>query len=631
MSNGNMKSGDKSSLLIEFDPPQFLLSNETVNRIVDEFTASKKVEADCNIAKERAISIGVSFAISIFCSFEALFGNIPNTTDKAAFAFYIIRVLAMAGIAFWLGSCIIKYFFSKKEMKCKTLNIQTEMKAGAKEKINYTAILIIATMDERGIYKLFVDKRGKNEHAYFLPYCSMDKRNTIQYQSERIKSFLSGRYGLKKQDILEVIDLSEEPTFSIKSTRSGNAEEQHAFAFFRICLVPDAKKMFNDNEDGGWYTINDLKENPQAVERNGDVINKLDECPEYIADSFEGKRRPPLKIIWNITKKCGYMCEICATHDDSRQELSLEQKIKALQSILTIKDRIGILDFAGGDPCKSDDSLLVVQEAIHTLGQDHISITTTGDGIKSLDVKRRKALLKQCEITIDVEHPNSTDTIKRAAEGYVESNVDKLVTYGDETQNLTINMPIIHTDLSTAEIENIVQEIIKIKETNKNVKIQVSFLRLMPVGKVNREEYPEAYSPWSVIKEIRERLEPHGISCTSHCSLNVCAGDEEGTGCGRLKVKLGIDCAGNVFACAWAGYLTSFPTVQDNPFYIGNLLNMDLSEMLSEQSNQNGNYKKMCKYDPKEFSHCPLISYVNNKKDPHKNSDPLSEKKTAAK
>ena len=154
-----------------------------------------------------------------------------------------------------------------------------------------------------------------------------------------------------------------------------------------------------------------------------------------------------LKIIWNITNDCWYKCDICATHDEKRAELSLENKLKALQSIMTIKDSIGTLDFAGGDPCKSGEALLIAQEAIYTLGESRVSITTTGDGIVALESSRRKALLKQCEITVDIEHASSTNAIKRAASGYVENNIDRLVTYGDDIQNLTINMPIIHTDL----------------------------------------------------------------------------------------------------------------------------------------------------------------------------------------
>ena len=103
----------------------------------------------------------------------------------------------------------------------------------------------------------------------------------------------------------------------------------------------------------------------------------------------------------------------------------------------------------------------------------------------------------------------------------------------------------------------------------------------------------------------------------------MCREGDCGKGCGRLKFKLGIDCAGNVFACAWAGYLSGFENVISNPFYIGNLLEMDLKNMLSEAINQNQNFKKMSKFNAQFAGHCPLISYAYNRKDPNKNADPL--------
>lgn len=32
------------------------------------------------------------------------------------------------------------------------------------------------------------------------------------------------------------------------------------------------------------------------------------------------------KVIWNITKRCGFHCSICATQSDGRRELSYEEK-----------------------------------------------------------------------------------------------------------------------------------------------------------------------------------------------------------------------------------------------------------------------------------------------------------------
>lgn len=620
---------EKGSAIIDFDPPQFLLTNETMSYIADTFVNQKKVENEYLTQKERAISIGISFAVSIFCSFEVIFQNIPDSSNLSEFIFYICRVLLITGVAAWLIICTYRCFKSMKGAHAISLNIQNQMKNAAKKDIKYTAILIVATQGSDQRFRIFVDNNKSGGHAFFLPYCSMNEKSAIEYQEDKIRTYLCSHYRLNREDILDIVSLSDRPIYSIKSTRLGKAEAQHAFVFYHICLMPSARHVFNNYDYGQWCTIEELKKNPEAIERNGDIIGKLDECQgDYIAESFEGRRKPPLKIIWNITKDCCYGCKICATHDDGREELPLEDKLRALQSVLTIKNRIGLLDFAGGDPCMSQESLLIIQTAIHALGDNHISVTTTGKGIAKLKSEQRKALLKQCEITIDAEHTNSSAVVNRAADGYVKENIEQLVLYADEATNLTINVPIIHTDLTEEEILSIVQEIVNIKERNRNSKIRVAFIRLMPVGLAKYLAYPNPYTPRNVINRIRTELAPYGIECSSHCSLNVCMNDEYGDGCGRLAIKLGIDCAGNVFACAWAGYLTTYDEIEDNPFYIGNLLDMDLIDLLNEQKNQNKNFRKMCKYNPKNFSFCPLISYVVNKEDPHKNSDPLSETMT---
>ncbi len=43
----------------------------------------------------------------------------------------------------------------------------------------------------------------------------------------------------------------------------------------------------------------------------------------------------------------------------------------------------------------------------------------------------------------------------------------------------------------------------------------------------------------------------------------------------------GIDCGGNVFACAWGGYVTD--DLSNNPFYLGNIYKDDLKTILNSE------------------------------------------------
>lgn len=52
-----------------------------------------------------------------------------------------------------------------------------------------------------------------------------------------------------------------------------------------------------------------------------------------------------------------------------------------------------------------------------------------------------------------------------------------------------------------------------------------------------------------------------------------------------LHEKVGIDCSGNVFACAWGGYVDGYNkhNIFQNPFFMGNLSQKSLLEVLADK------------------------------------------------
>lgn len=90
-----------------------------------------------------------------------------------------------------------------------------------------------------------------------------------------------------------------------------------------------------------------------------------------------------------------------------------------------------------------------------------------------------------------------------------------------------------------------------------------------------------------------------------------------------MRRKIGIDCAGNVFACAWGGYLPD-TAVADNPLFLGNLLRQDLTEILD--NNTSDNYKKINNWTKKKNeNYCPVASITCGGK-LSENRDPLAKK-----
>lgn len=327
----------------------------------------------------------------------------------------------------------------------------------------------------------------------------------------------------------------------------------------------------------------------------------------------------PLKIIWNITNRCGYGCKICATYSD-RVELTSSEKDCALHSIFSIgtKDIIEI-DFAGGDPLFSEDSIRIIHNAIAVLGKERISVTTTGKGIDAAkqmgeDVSK---LLYNSEITIDcVDHVSD---YLRCDSSYVSANRAAIKNVEKEIENLTINIPILDSSMDSKKIRQLVNEINEISINN----ISVNLIRLMNVGRMNLNLENNNYSPEHFLRIVRTFIEyAKGTRIGNvhiHCALR---GRLLRASCNMLKDKIGVDCSGNVFACAWGGYVKGCnkDNISDNPFYIGNLLENTLQEILV--SKRTIDLEKAISDNP--TNQCRVYCYRDG--DPcsiFKNSDPL--------
>lgn len=287
----------------------------------------------------------------------------------------------------------------------------------------------------------------------------------------------------------------------------------------------------------------------------------------------------PLKIIWNITNKCGYNCEICGTYSD-RNELNFEFKKKVLDSILTLgTQNIIEVDFAGGDPLFTVDSINIIYDAINILGKEKVSVTTTGKGInKAIKMDEDLSqLLYNCEITIDCLD-YVLDNLRNAPD-YVVTNRDAIKRTGKYINNLTINVPIINPEMDNDNIRRLVDEIASIGVSS----ISVNLIRLMNVGRMQSSPYCNSCPPDSFVRTFTQFAQSTCIKNVHiHCALR---GKILGTPCNMLRDKIGIDCSGNVFACAWGGYVNGYDkyNICDNPFFIGNALEKSLLNIMEDK------------------------------------------------
>lgn len=542
----------------------------------------------------------------------------------------LIISIVFVGVTFWNLNKMVKSGKKLKVMEPKNLmqNIINEVK----NEILYTALLLICYQDENGKVKFSTEKCGN-----FLIHCEMEPGKEVIEQKESIINYLVATYDVQKNHIRDILPLSEAPFFSIKPVHGET--QQNGFILFQVKLKKNAKQQLLNRQDISWKSIQEMGELPDLMGRNQDIVMALNENKTRIEDSFEDNHGT-LHIIWNITKDCPYHCAICATRDESREELSMENKLQVLNHINSVKEKIGILDFAGGDPLYKSDIRTIIMQAINALGEEHISVTTTGKGIQEIDNIPEddvSKLLRKCEITIDASHENlSSSSLKsgfsRESSDYCQYNYEQIENVSENIHHLTINIPLLDDDLNDNEIENLISKLYRLRERYPNIQIEAQIIRLMPVGAFSKKytdvEKYRNYHPLEIAKKISRQINEIGILCDYHCSLRVLP--ELGVCekcCHMLERKIGIDCAGNVFACTWGAYL-KMPDQQGidkNPFYLGNLVSSDLKSILDGQGSKTAAYKRISKDMSKKSTkpYCEAVSWFFQKS-LENNSDPLS-------
>lgn len=614
-----------SKKLKDYKPKDILLSYEAVQNILQSFQQREKNQNSSAKYRDLTITLFVSL-VGCIISIVTAFSTMSNIARAGV-------ILIAAGLVVYAAICAFKWCEANSELKHNSkdhTSFENMVFDKVQESIRYTAIARI-------VYRAKDEMRYLVGADYFLPHCTMAFDTTIYEQESNITQSLYDDFGIQGKDIWKIKLVDEQIYFSIKPIHG--RIQMNGYAFYDVEVKVQAKKkLLEQDERRNWMSLDSMRKNPIAVSTNKDVIDLLAEFPKP-TESFVN----PLgnfNIIWNITSKCDYNCAICATRDETRPELSTKEKIDVLNSICTAKHYIKELDFAGGDPLLSDETTSVIQTAISQLGADKISVTTTGNGLEKLSTRKFSFsdLIKHSEITIDAAHgnlgsnPGDSQCVSRQEENYCEANINQINVLLDHAESLTINIPIINDDLNDNEINDLVSKIAWIKAHNANAEIDALLIRLMPVGQLattmSKEKY-QNYNPLDVTKKILERLKNVGVSCRLHCSFRVlpCFNDEFCTNhCSMLENKIGIDCAGNVFACAWAGYLPINTPPTKNPFYLGNLTKVKLIDILEGASKTQPYQKIFSEISSKQHRHfCSVISYYANREMFH-DFDYLSQK-----
>lgn len=531
--------------------PQILIEKERIEEICEKYLSQDWYKSLLFLFIGIIVPMGITFNI------------MPDSISQQYKSGYQVALYIGVAITIFLGA---KVFLLNKREK-----LVEQILSEAISNAAYTGLLVIATED-RDTNGNSVMKFLTEEHwggAEFLPFVHLDRTIPPENQERTVIQHGAKILGISS----ERIDLEYMDAYAFQSIkRHGKYGKDQLFYYEFYFVKIDGRLKPKVTKEGVWRSIQELKNDPLTMKENSDVISKLDKMSSILSDCFTSvQKRSDIKVIWNITKECRHDCKICATHDDERLELCLGDKAKVLLSLIAARDYIKSIDFAGGDPLVNIDSKKIIKYAIDLLGKSTISITTTGKGIETLSTDEKYLMLNNCELTID--SPESDDKIVkdyRTGSDYNDYNYAVAEKERSFISNLTINIPILKPDATAYEIDKIAEKINNINPERVNI------LRLMPVGKFSKELYPENYNPTNFIEQLKSSLSD-SIQVHYHCALRV-KYDKTDCKCSMLERKIGIDCAGNVFACAWAAYLPLI--VEENPFYLGNLVKSDLIEII---------------------------------------------------
>lgn len=250
----------------------------------------------------------------------------------------------------------------------------------------------------------------------------------------------------------------------------------------------------------------------------------------------------PTKIIWNITKICGWDCEFCCVdayhvsknkgeicikskgltmtnrvpsdggsngkqYEIARDFLVSKKMEIGLIDKLRILDNINLnaeIDFSGGDPLLLTENLFVIEKASQKFGKENISLTATGIGFSLIDVDVIASLVGGVDFTYDF--PKSVNVPFRP-NGYNHSNLSKVMKLAGKGVSVTAQIPLSEKNISEEIIEKIFHDL-----HSAGVR-KILLMRIFPVGRGSdmKLNYPSIDDYLTAIEKYKSLQSKYGF------------------------------------------------------------------------------------------------------------------------
>lgn len=476
-------------------------------------------------------------------------------------------------------------------------------------------LIVLFVKKENNTLKFLVQRKSTWGNSYFFPYINDNFKEDISESRDEVKSTIIGKLVIPENISYKIHHINEIDFNSIKQNSDKIPQEIH----YRFILVSPSfpfqtnslySKLIKRNNSFEWRSLSELYNDSASMANNADVIERLQQYYNKILSEYNSHiENLDSKIIWNYDKNCHKGCIFCAYGNNPNTTLTKEEKLKVIDALRGCS--ISELDIAVGDNVDVIELTDIIKIAKNALPKTKISLTATSSIItKILSTKKniiQDKTINCVDLSIDAFEPAESERRLRI-DKYNENNY--AIAKKLKAKGINVRIQSVITEHTT--ITSLKRLINKLKVIGIE---DVLLIRMMPVGKLNKDLYPPQLLEKKIyIDLINEFGKTKGVRF--HCSLRgLRSGKENKITCDMGCQKLGISMAGDLYSCPWAEHLPE----EDNPFHLGNLITAGhIDELIIDNTSYNQVIDNKTKNEP----HCKIFSYIYGE-DPYSLNDQI--------
>lgn len=290
--------------------------------------------------------------------------------------------------------------------------------------------------------------------------------------------------------------------------------------------------------------------------------------------------RKSLSIIWDVTRRCPWDCNICCmgavrSAECLKEEMSYTQKENVLQQMAELKEAGWDLrlDLSGGEIMTNfDEHMQLISKASELFGKNQVGISASGYRINEAAARQLAEKVSDVELTLDclsdVEYP-------LRKKGYHQTAMEAAQQLKKANVSVGIQTVLCRRNADKNILRNLLYWLCQ------NEIDEWSILKFFPKGrgKAYMDEVLSEAENREMVKVIQElHKEVEGIKPKLNFHY-LMPGHEKSTQICRCVTKsIGILPDGRVTACFWA--LDDTMGVEDDKFLLGNVTTHTLKDIL---------------------------------------------------